>query len=107
MDHFNVFLSGAIPISPAIYGGIPAPVLFDNPNCYQQFDVVNGRFVLPERLIDCGFNSVLGTPPIPRGIGTQQQVVTRLVGVRCVGKNRHVHILLKVELLACVHNVCG
>lgn len=62
---------------------------------------MNGRFVqadeLPERLIDCRFNSVLGTPPIARGIGTQQQVVnpsqTRLVGVRCVGKDRHVHIL--------------
>ena len=65
---------------------------------------MNGRFVqadeLPERLIDCRFNSVLGTPPIARGIGTQQQVVnpsqTRLVGVRCVGKDRH------VQLLACV-----
>ena len=61
---------------------------------------MNGRFVqadeLPEKLIDCRFNSVLGTPPIARGIGTQQVVnpsQTRLVGVRCVGKDRHVHIL--------------
>ena len=76
--------------------------MYENPDCNQRFDFVNGRFVqageLPERLIDCYFNSVLGTPPITRGIGTQQQVVnpsqTRLVGVRCVGKDRNVHILL-------------
>ena len=108
MDRFQLhkqmilfFLSGAIPISPAIYGGTPAPVLFDSPSCAQQFGFVNQRFVpiggLPERLIDCGFINVLGSPPIVRIvnilIGPQQQVVTsqtRLVGVRCDGKDGHI-----------------
>ena len=103
------FLSGAIPISPAIYGGTPAPVLFDSPNCAQQFGFVNQQFIqiggLPERLIDCGFNNVLGSPPIARVnslIGPQQQVVTsqtRLVGVRCDGKDGH------IPYISC-RNVC-
>lgn len=107
MDHFQLhkqmillFVSGAIPISPAIYGGTPAPVLFDSPSCAQQFGFVNQRFVpiggLPERLIDCDFINVLGSPPIARVnilIGPQQPVVasqTRLVGVRCDGKDGHI-----------------
>ena len=106
MDRFELhkqmilfFLSGAIPISPAIYGGTPTPVLFDSPSCVQQFGFVNQRFVriggLPERLIDCGFINVLGSPPIARVnilIGPQQVVTsqTRLVGVRCDGKDGHI-----------------
>ena len=115
MDHFQLhkqmilfFLSGAIPISPAIYGGTPAPVLFDSPSCVQQFGFVNQRFVriggLPERLIDCGFINVVGSPPIARVnilIGPQQVVTsqTRLVGVRCDGKDGHIscrHVYINI-----------
>ena len=92
------FLSGAIPISPAIYGGTPTPVLFDSPSCDRQFSFVNQQFViggLPERLIDCSFINVLGSPPIARVnvlIGPQQVVTsqTRLVGVQCDGKDGHI-----------------
>lgn len=99
MDHFQLhkqmilfFLSGAIPISPAIYGGTPAPVLFDSPSC-ARLAQIGGP---PERLIDCVFFNALGSPPIARVnilIGPQQQAVTsqtRLVGVRCDGKDGYI-----------------
>ena len=120
MDHFQLhkqmilfFLSGAIPISPAIYGGIPAPILFDSPSCAQQFSFVNQRFVwiggLPERLIDCSFISVLGSPPtvhVTILIGPQQQVVTsqtRLVGVRCDGKDGHIPYISCRHVYICTY----
>ena len=84
-----LFLPGALPISPAIYRGSPAPVLFDSPNCDQQtaFQRVIGE--LPERLIDCNFTNVIGSPLVNR------QIITRLVGVQCDSECDHTYLYSK------------
>ena len=85
------FLPGAIPISPAIYGGNPAPVLFNGPSCVNlQFRVVDDDEIpnripnrIPDRLIDCDFN-VFGLP--------SSVSPATLVGVQCDGKCGYIHI---------------
>ena len=81
-----LFISGAIPISPAIYGGNPAPVLFSGANCASQANFDQERFRvlnegLPERLTNCDFN-LFGSPP--------SFLQPRLVGVQCDGKCRYI-----------------
>jgi len=71
---------GAFPVSPAVYGGPPAPILLESLDC----EVFGGseddgplEGELPDRLIDCRFGSFALTPVAsPR----------RLVGVLCDGE---------------------
>ena len=67
--HDYTFLpSGALPISPAVYGGSLAPVLFESPVCFGG---------LQDRLIDCSFTNV-GSALVTS--------LSRPVGVRCESK---------------------
>jgi len=75
LHNYTFLPSGALPISPAVYGGSPAPVLFESPVCFGQFR---------DRLIDCSFTtlgSALVTSP------------SRPVGVRCEGKRELTYLV--------------
>ena len=81
MLYLCIFSVGAFPISPAVYGGTPAPILFESLACEVLGDVdgderLEGGLLegeLPDGLIGCRFGSFatsVANPP-------------RLVGVRC------------------------
>ena len=71
-----------------MYGGRPAPILFESLSCEVFTDSLNGPLEgeLPNRLIDCRF--AIGS------FATMATSPTRLVGVRCDGKYIPSHLLL-------------
>ena len=75
-----VFSIGAFPVSPAVYGGPLAPILFESLDCELFSGSEDGGPLegeLPDRLIDCRFGSFALTPVASP---------PRLAGVQCDGE---------------------